>query len=577
MDKGKGRADDNNMDQSSFVDSDYDLSDKEEDNIMAAQVERWKNVVDSMRTIGDGDGDDGGTGDDLPSDSPSTRTESDDDLGDRDSEVVKIVSRRYKASTDLNDPKWEVGLWFNSKQDFTELVQHQGVKIGKKLRLKKNDKIRCVAYCRRVLRSKKNRPGYPWMVTLAYRSGLGCWQISRLRDTHKCGGASYNHGCANAKYLSRLFKEDMRVFPGMTVGQFIEKVHGKMKITISSGKAKRAMARARKLIEGDLIKQYKRLHDYKTEILRANPRSTIVLATQRLEDGYDKFKAIYIAYEACKTSFKRHCMRITGLDGCHLKGQASGILLAAIGLDLNDQIFPNAFAVVRIENTDTWSWFLRLLVLDLEIKDSSNWTFISDRQKGLINVVRVAARMPCTELKDKIWEAARATNTYGFEKAMEELKGLNEAAYKWLTAHTKKESWSRAFFGFEAKCDILVNNISEYYNRVLLFAREKPLYGMLECIRMYLMDRFTSRRKMGAWMEDCIGPKIRKKLEKLKEKIGECMAGEAGEWIYQVNTKFNEQFVVDLRDRTCSCRHWILTGILCQHAIAAIEMTGIGY
>ncbi|XP_041995750.1 uncharacterized protein LOC121745872 [Salvia splendens] len=312
---------------------------------------------------------------------------------------------------------------------------------------------------------------------------------------------------------------------------------------------------------------------------------------QRLEDVNDRFKAIYIAYEACKTSFKRHCRRLIGLDGCHLKGQTKGILLTAIGLDPNDQIFPIAFAVVRIENADTWNWFLGLLVQDMEIMDSSKWTFISDRQKGLINALRNCCphaehRMcvwhmhnnfkklfPSTILKDLIWEAARATNIYGFEKAMNELKEENEQAYKWLADHTTEENWSRAFFGSEAKYDILVNNISECYNKVLLFAREKPLYGMLECIRMYLMDRFTTRRKMGARLEDAIGPKIRKKLEKTKEKIGECMVREAGEWIYQVNTKWNDQFVVDLWDRTCSCRRWMLTGLPCQHAIAAIEMT----
>ncbi|XP_047953996.1 uncharacterized protein LOC125200390 [Salvia hispanica] len=340
----------------------------------------------------------------------------------------------------------------------------------------------------------------------------------------------------------------------MTVGQFVEKVHVELKITISVGKAKRAMARARKLIEGDTIKQYKRLHDYREEILRTNPGSTVVLATRRLSDGTDKFNGIYIAYEACKTSFKQHCR--------------------------------------PIENTDTWSWFLSLLVKDLDIKDSSKWTFISDRQKGLINVVRSCCHnaehrfcvwhmhnnfkkvFPSPTLKDKIWEAARSTNAYAFEKVMEEVKQLNTAAHTWLTVHTAKESWSRAFFGFEAHCDILVNNISECYNKVLLFARDKPLYGMLECIRMYLMDRFTTRRKMAAKLEDCIGPKIRKKLEKLKEKVGDCMVREAGEWVYQVNTKFNEQFVVDIRDRSCSCRRWMLTGLPCPHAIAAIQMTG---
>ena len=377
--KEKADSDDDNAGQPTFVDSDYDLSDKEEDNIMTSQVEGWKNVVNSMRVLGDLY--EGGESDILRSDSPSSDTSEPDLAGDGDCDVVQNLSRRYKPTKDRNDPRLEVGLRFNTKADFTDLIRHQGVQLGKKLRLKKNDNIRCIAYCKGLLRSKKVKAGCPWTVSLYYRSELGCWQIGALRDIHKCGGASYNHGCANAKYLARLFKEDMRLFPGMTVGQFVEKVHVELKITISVGKAKRAMARARKLIEGDTIKQYKRLHDYRAEILRTNPGSTVVLATRRLSDGTDKFNGIYIAYEACKTSFKQHCRRMIGLDGCHLKGQGKGIFLTAIGLDPNDQIFPVAFGVVAIENTDTWSWFLSLLVKDLDIKDSSKWTFISDRQK----------------------------------------------------------------------------------------------------------------------------------------------------------------------------------------------------
>ncbi|XP_042049345.1 uncharacterized protein LOC121794989 [Salvia splendens] len=76
---------------------------------------------------------------------------------------------------------------------------------------------------------------------------------------------------------------------------------------------------------------------------------------------------------------------------------------------------------------------------------------------------------------------------------------------------------------------------------------------------------------MAQTLEDCVGPKTRKKIEKLKSKVGDCLVREAGEWLYQVNTKVNEQFVVNLRERTCSCRRWMLTGLPCPHACAAIQ------
>ncbi|XP_042065442.1 uncharacterized protein LOC121808953 [Salvia splendens] len=225
--------------------------------------------------------------------------------------------------------------------DFKEVIRHEGVKEGKKLRLLKNDKIRCIAVCRGLERSKKRKAGCPWKITLAHRPTIGCWQISRLKLTHTCRGSSYNHGCANTRFLSKYFKEDMRIFPGMTVLQFIEKVKCELKINISFGKAQRAMAQARKVIEGDVIRQYKRLHDYMAEIIRSNSGSTVKLATRRLSDGTEKFSGIYVCYEACKTLFKQHCRRIVG------------ILLTAIGLDPNDQIFPIAFAVVAVVSTET--------------------------------------------------------------------------------------------------------------------------------------------------------------------------------------------------------------------------------
>ena len=58
-------------------------------------------------------------------------------------------------------------------------------------------------------------------------------------------------------------------------------------------------------------------------------------------------------------------------------------MLTAIGLDANDQIFPVAYFLrdAEIENTASWTWFLREVQLDLNISDSYGWTFLTDKQK----------------------------------------------------------------------------------------------------------------------------------------------------------------------------------------------------
>lgn len=58
-------------------------------------------------------------------------------------------------------------------------------------------------------------------------------------------------------------------------------------------------------------------------------------------------------------------MSITSFDGCFLKDYYGGQILASIGKDPKDQMFPIAFAVVEGENKDLWSWFQELLISDL--------------------------------------------------------------------------------------------------------------------------------------------------------------------------------------------------------------------
>lgn len=84
---------------------------------------------------------------------------------------------------------------------------------------------------------------------------------------------------------------------------------------------------------------------------------------------------------ALKSGFKAGCRPIIGVDGCWLKGPYGGQLLAAVGIDPNDCIYPIAWCVVGKENTVSWRWFLNLLAKDLEINNSYHWCFMSDKQK----------------------------------------------------------------------------------------------------------------------------------------------------------------------------------------------------
>ncbi|KAL3529671.1 hypothetical protein ACH5RR_008993 [Cinchona calisaya] len=157
---------------------------------------------------------------------------------------------------------------------------------------------------------------------------------------------------------------------------------------------------------------------------------------------------------------------------------------------------------------------------------------------------------------------------------MESLKQYDEEAHKWLTENTSPYHWSRSHFRTIPKCDILLNNLCESFNSVILEAREKPILGMLENIRMYIMERLRTKREWIRKRTENLCPKIQKKLEKAKEDAAFNIARFSNDSKFEVTHMYGEKFVVDLEKRVCDCRRWELTGIPCSHVVCCISLTG---
>ncbi|XP_073361992.1 uncharacterized protein [Aegilops tauschii subsp. strangulata] len=154
-------------------------------------------------------------------------------------------------------------------------------------------------------------------------------------------------------------------------------------MTATRSKLRRAKRLVKKVIEGDELEQYNSMWDYAQEFRRSNPGSSFYVG---VSDGI--FGSCYFSLDACKRVFMQACRPVICLDGCHLKTKYGGVMLCAVGMDPNDCIYPLAFAVVEVENTDTWKWFLSNLKSDLGILNTEPWTIMSDKQKGMIKGVR---------------------------------------------------------------------------------------------------------------------------------------------------------------------------------------------
>lgn len=121
-------------------------------------------------------------------------------------------------------------------------------------------------------------------------------------------------------------------------------------------------------------------------------------------------------------------------------------------------------------------------------------------------------KYPGKHLKEIMWRAASATYLRQWEREMDEMRKLNEGAYRWLKAIEPK-LWSKHAFNTRSKCDCLVNNMCEVFNATILEARDQPIISLCEWIRNYLMRRFQRNRDKMQKVEGDVCPKIKTKIE----------------------------------------------------------------
>ncbi|XP_074303996.1 uncharacterized protein LOC141638481 [Silene latifolia] len=242
---------------------------------------------------------------------------------------------------------------------------------------------------------------------------------------------------------------------------------------------------------------------------------------------------MYVCLKACKVGFLAGCRPLIGVDGCHLKGPYPGMSLVAVSMDGNKNIYPVAWAVVEVENTQTWTWFLSLLMEDIEKVDGEGLTIMSDRQKGLLEAFNTVT--PKAEIRfcaRHIWANFKL---------------------QWSGTLMKESFWAAA-----RACP-----------RALKEARDKPIISLMEWIRRYIMKRHYDKRTGAAGFEDRVMPFVTKYLKWVDNETRFCTLiptfGEEFEVVHR-----GKQKAVNLTNRTCTCKTWELTGIPCPHAMMCI-------
>ncbi|KAL4568386.1 hypothetical protein LXL04_023997 [Taraxacum kok-saghyz] len=351
-------------------------------------------------------------------------------------------------------------------QKFKLRAKYRGVVVGSLssgLVATTKSKDKCV-------NSKKE--GCKWALHASRSNEESDWFVKTLKDNHSCLRSRKLRACT-ATFISKEILSQIETDPRVPLRALVEQIESKYEVGVSMDKIFRAKAAATKIVVGPLKKGFK----------------------------------------ACGRD-------ILGFDGAFMKGPFPGQVLTAVGLDSNNGIYPVAYAIVESENMASWKWFLDCLGDDLDLGINSNFTFITDRQKGLIPAI--CSRFPHSEhrfclrhiyqnmkkvwkpivYKDYLWKCATATTIPEFEHFMSEFSFYDKAASEWLKKIPPRQ-WARSHFTGREITDILLNNLCEVFNSKLIDGRDKPIIGCLEYIRQYLMKRICNVMKV---MDKATGP-----------------------------------------------------------------------
>ncbi|XP_070003359.1 uncharacterized protein [Nicotiana sylvestris] len=223
---------------------------------------------------------------------------------------------KHNPKTDGSNPKLALGQVFQNKKEFKEAVTTHEVKGGRTVEWINDDSERATGRC-------KHRPYCKWVILASKMHRDTNFQIKTYNTEH-------TYFCWNVKNKN-------------VTSNWIAKKY--MDIIKSNRDWKTSKFRD----------EFNMLWNNINEIVRSNPGTSIYmeLTPNETPNNPSRFQRLYICFAACKKSFKTGCRKIVGVDGCWLKDSMYGAqLLAVVGLDGNNNIFPIAYAIVEKECKD---------------------------------------------------------------------------------------------------------------------------------------------------------------------------------------------------------------------------------
>ena len=110
-------------------------------------------------------------------------------------------------------------------------------------------------------------------------------------------------------------------------------------------------------------------------------------------------------------------------------------------------------------------------------------------------------------LKNQLWKCARSSTVVKWQENMDEMLVFSKSVHDWLE-ELAPATWVKAFQSEFPKCDVLLNNNCEVFNKYILDAREMPILSMIQRIKCQITTRIYNKQLEAQKWSGVICPKI---------------------------------------------------------------------
>ncbi|XP_074318952.1 uncharacterized protein LOC141655804 [Silene latifolia] len=257
---------------------------------------------------------------------------------------------------------------------------------------------------------------------------------------------SRDHPNLKREFISNAIKPLVEADWGAKVQLLRAAITKEFNFTISYAKAWAAKQKAIADLYGDWEESYAYLPRYLDALKESNPGTVVHFVNKSTHiPNCEQFDRVFWAFGPSIKGFP-HCRPIITIDGTHLYGKYNGVLLIAMGVDANEQLYPLCFAIVDKERYNTWSWFLACI--RGFITQRQGICVISDRHPGILKAMtevgsgweepfafhrycirhhasNINTMFKDTELKKAFTKTAFQHQLRKFENGMEDIGAIN--------------------------------------------------------------------------------------------------------------------------------------------------------